>query len=318
MTVVAEKDDAQQRIAFKNVLLATDFSLASQRALSYAMAIARRYAATLTVINAIPLEPRDRIPLDPLPRELSRRLLEAAENMKQLETASPMNDLEHHFLLERGRVWDVLGAVMQRDRADLLVLGTHGRGGLKKLALGSIAEEVLRLAPCPVLTIGPHVPPANSERFAPKRILFATDFGPTSAKAFPYALMMAEDCGAKLTLLHMGPPRPSADLGPSVYGPSTYAAEEFLEWQQSTRCQSQTRLRGLVPIGAKLAEPPECVAGLDFLADGILEFATAKQVDLMVMGASRTPAPRIAAHIPWTLTHEVICSATCPVLTVSS
>ncbi len=318
MTVVAAKDHAQERIAFKNVLLATDFSLASQHALSYAMAIARRYAAILTVINAIPPEPRDRIPLDPLPRELSLRLLEAEKNMKQLEAASPMNDLAPRWLLERGRVWDVLGSVMQRDRADLLVLGTHGRGGLKKLVLGSIAEEVLRLAACPVLTIGPHVPSANSEIFAPQRILFATDFGPTSAKAFPYALKMAEDCGAKLTLLHMVPPMPSADLGPSVYGPSTYAAEELLEWQQTTRCRSQTRLGALVPIDAKLAEPPECVAGLDFLADGILELATAKQVDLIVMGASRTPAPRIAAHIPWTLTHEVICSAHCPVLTVSS
>ncbi len=318
MTVVANKHDARQRIAFKNVLLATDFSPASQLALSYALAIARRYTAVLTVINAIPPEPRDRIPLDPLPRELSRRLLDAEENMKQLEAASPMHDLDHRLLLERGRVWDVLGSVMQRDHADLLVLGTHGRGGLKKLALGSIAEEVLRLAPCPVLTVGPNVPPMNSEIFAPKRILFTTDFGPTSTKAFPYALRMAEDCRATLTLLHMVPPMPSADLGPSVYGPSTFASEEFLEWQQATRCQSEMRLRCLVPIDAKLVAPPECVTGMDFLAEGILEFATAKQVDLMVMGATRTPAPRLAAHIPWTLTHEVIRTAKCPVLTVSS
>ena len=57
---------------------------------------------------------------------------------------------------------DVLASVIQRKNVDLLVLGTRGRGGLKKLALGSVAEEVLRLAPRPVLTIGPHVPVADS------------------------------------------------------------------------------------------------------------------------------------------------------------
>lgn len=318
MTALAEKESGRQRFACKNVLLGTDFSPASQRALSYALALARCYGASLIVVSAIPPEPREPIPLDPLPHELSRWRLEAEEKMKQLEADSPIHDVDHRMLLERGRVFDVLEAVMQREHADLLVLGTHGRGGLKKMALGSVAEEVLRLADCPVLTIGPNVLPPNTDVFAPQRILFATDFGPASSKAFPYALSMAEDCGAKLTLLHMVPPMPSADLGPSTYGPSTYAAAEFLEWQQSTRCESEIRLRSLVPIDAKLAEPPECIAGLDFLVEGILQFAAAKQVDLMVMGVSRSPIPRIAAHFPWTLTHEVICGANCPVLTVAS
>jgi hypothetical protein len=82
--------------------------------------------------------------------------------MKHLGEKVQMNDLNHHLLLEQGPVWDVLASLIQRENIDLLVLGTRGRGSLRKLVLGSVAEEVLRLAPCPVLTIGPHVPTADS------------------------------------------------------------------------------------------------------------------------------------------------------------
>jgi nucleotide-binding universal stress UspA family protein len=260
-------------------------------------------------------EPREPIPLDALPRELNRRRLEAEQEMKNFGEEARIDDLNHHMLLDRGRVWDVLGSVVQRESVDLLVLGTHGRGGLKKLALGSVAEEVLRLAPCPVLTIGPHVPLASSGAVEFRRILFATDFGAAANKAFPYALSLAEDCQAKLVLLHMLPPMPVADVGPAAYGPSCYAAEEYTNWQRVTRDESMSKLRKLIPPGAELAADLEYIAAMDFLPEGILETATAHQTDLIVMGANRTSSPRIAAHMPWALTHEVICRAKCPVLT---
>ena len=318
MSALAQIHDRKQSIAFKQVLIATDFSDASERALAYAIAIARRYSSTLSVVHAIPPEPREQIPLEPLPRELNRPWLEAEPQMKSLGEEARFNDLNHHLLLEQGPVWDVLASVIQRENVDLLVLGTRGRGGLKKLALGSVAEEVLRLAPCPVLTVGPHVPPAGSGTVEFGRILFATDFGPASAKAFPYALSLAEDYQAKLVLLHMVPPMPTPDLGPAAYGPSAYAAEEFMTWQRTMREESMRKLKALLPPGAKLAVEPEYVAGMDFLPEGILNVAAAHKIELIVMGANRTPSPRIAAHIPWALTHEVISHARCPVLTVSS
>jgi nucleotide-binding universal stress UspA family protein len=151
-----------------------------------------------------------------------------------------------------------------------------------------------------------------------RRILFATDFGPTAAKAFPYALSLAEDYRAKLVLLHMVPPMPVADLGPSAYGPSAYAAEEFVKWQRTMRDESERKLRELVRLDTKLAVEPQYVAGMDFPPEGILNVAAADKSDLIVMGANRTPNPRVTAHIPWALTHEVICQTSCPVLTVSN
>jgi nucleotide-binding universal stress UspA family protein len=316
MSAIAQVHDSPQCIGFKHVLIATDFSDASERALAYSLAIAHRYSCALSVVHAIQPEPREQIPMEPLPRELNRRRLEAEQQMKNLGEEAGLNDLEHDLLLEQGPVWDVLASVIQREKADLLVLGTRGRGGLKKLALGSVAEEVLHLAPCPVLTVGPHVAPADCATVEFKGILFATDFGPASAKAFPYALSLAEDYHAKLVLLHMMPPMPIADFGPAVYGPSSYAAKKLTAWQRTMRDESVRKLTELVPINTSLAAKPECVAGTDFLPEGILDAAAMHRVDLIVMGANRTPSPRMAAHMPWALTHEVICHAKCPVLTV--
>jgi nucleotide-binding universal stress UspA family protein len=315
MSALGQIQHQKQKLGFKRVLIATDFSDASRQALAYATAIARRYSAALSVVHAIVPEPRPPIPLEAFPPELNRRRLEAEREMKNLGEETRIDDLNHHFLLERGRVWDVLGSVIQRDSIDLLVLGTHGRGGLKKLALRSVAEEVLRLAPCPVLTIGPQVPPAISGPIEFERILFATDFSAAANKALPYALSLAEDCKAKLVLLHMVPPMPVADLGRAAYGPPYYAAEEYTNWQRATRDESMRKLRNLIPPGAQLAAEPEYIAALDFLPEGILELAAAQRIDLIVMGANRTTSPRIVAHVPWALTHEVICHAKCPVLT---
>jgi len=218
MSAIAQVHNPQQCIGFKHVLIATDFSNASERALAYALAIAHRYSCALSVVHAIQPEPRGQIPMEPLPRELNRRRLGAEQQMKNLGEKAELSDLEHDLLLEQGPVCDVLASVIQREKADLLVLGTRGRGGLKKLTLGSVAEEVLQLASCPVLTVGPHVPPADSGTVEFKRILFATDFGPASAKALPYALSLAVDYQAKLVLLHMMPTMPITLLKNLLHG----------------------------------------------------------------------------------------------------
>jgi nucleotide-binding universal stress UspA family protein len=308
---------SEVRAAFKHVLFATDFSAASERALTYAIAITRRYSSELSIAHAIPPDLRDPIPLEPLPRKLNRRWLEAQAQMQHVSEKTALHDLNRCLLLEQGPVWEILAALIQRQAIDLLVLGTRGRGGLKKLALGSVAEEVLRLAPCPVLTIGPHVPPATPGASEFNRILFATDFGPAAAKAFPYALSLAEDHHAQLVLLHLVSPLPAPDLAPAAYGPANYGAEEFIRWQATMREQSRKKLMALLPPDARLAAEPEYVVASDFLPEGILDTATSHKIELIVMGANRTSSPRATSHMPWALIHEVICHASCPVLTVS-
>jgi nucleotide-binding universal stress UspA family protein len=316
MSAIALVKQQKETIGFKRVLIATDFSAASERALAYALPIVRRYGSQVSIMHAIAAEPREFVISDPLPRELDRERLEAEKEMRRLAEDVDIKKLNPHMLLEKGRVWDVLSSIMKREDTDLLVLGTHGRGGLKKLALGSVAEEVLRRAACPVLTIGPHVPLTDMGRTEFRTILLATDFGPASERAFEYALSLAEDCQAKLILLHMVPPMPVADIGPGVYGPGIHLAQQWTEWQATMKQESMRRLRELVPSSTKLTNQPEYVVGWDFLPEGILDTAAAHNVDLIVMGASRVSSARAASHAPWDLTHNIICGAKCPVLTV--
>src|SRR5579872_489889 len=300
----------QKQIGFKHILVATDFSPASERATECALGIARRYGSRVTLVHALLPEPRKPIPMDS-PRDLDRERFKAEQRMTELAVKMSRIGISSHLRIERGPVWDVLSSLIQLEDIDLLVLGTHGRGGIKKLALGSVAEEVLRRADCPVLTLGPKVAGAASANF--RRILFATDFGPASAKAFPYALSLAKDQGAKLVFVHMIRPMPAIA---NAYAPAVCAAEDLIEWEMTAKQDSLKKLRELVPAGTTFVVPPECVVRTDFLPEGILDAAAEHEVDLIVMGANRADSARIISHIPWAVSDHVIREARCPVLTL--
>lgn len=105
-------------------------------------------------------------------------------------------------ILARGELKDVLPELIQRYEIDLLVLGSHGRHGIDKLILGSTAEQIFRVASCAVLMIGPTATPHAAHSQTLNRILFATDFSPTSLHALRYALSLAEENEAGVVLLH--------------------------------------------------------------------------------------------------------------------
>jgi nucleotide-binding universal stress UspA family protein len=318
MSVLAELAEPKRatETAFNRILFATDFSGGSEGALAYALALANRHRSELFMVHVLPWEPREFVPLDPLPRELDQKRAAAEQQMKRLVDDAHIKNLHSHTLVERGEVWDVLSDVLEREHIDLLVLGTHGRGGLKKLALGSVAEEVLRLAPCPVLTVGPHVAPIQGAQVDFREILYATDFGTASAKALPYALALAEECRSQLVLLHMVQPMPVADISGAAYGPPAYAARELVKWQKEKRKASEAKLRKLLPGDIELTHEPVYVVGMDFLPEGILDAAKLHKADLIVMGANQVASPHLASHVPWAVTHDVISKAKCPVLTV--
>src|SRR6266496_4663242 len=294
MSTLAQVRDEKQKISFKQILMATDFSAVSQRSLAYALAIARGYGSEITLVHAIPPEPRDSVPLDHIPRELNRKHLDAEQAMQRLEIELRPSQFAYTTVLREGPVWGVMSPIIGREGVGLVVLGTHGRGAFKKLALGSVAEEVLRSASCAVLTVGPKSEPPKDDVADFKTLLFATDFGPASAGAFPYAVFLAEDFEAKLVLLHMVPPVSVFDIGGAAYGQATatYSSEDISEWQSQAREESLAKLKKLVPAKAKLSCEPEYVVETSFLPDGILDAAAMYQADLIVMGANRARSAR--------------------------
>jgi len=306
----------QSATAFPQILVATDFSEASRRALCDALALAGEGRGQVSVVHV--LQPDWRYAALENPPEIDLQRIDAEDRLKALVHDMAPDQHINISLVRHTSVADAVVSMINESEIDLLVIGTRGRGGISKLALGSVAEELLRIAPCPVLTIGPKADIAaiaHGPGF--HTILFATDFGPGSLAAVPLALALAKAHHSKLILLHMTPPMPASTGSLSAYTPAGPAADELAEWEAAARKRALQRLKACLPADSDLDKEPEYVVGTDFLAEGVLAAVAKFKVDLIVMGANRSVSARAAAHTPWTAVHEVVRGAPCPVLTVA-
>jgi len=190
-----------KRIALNNILFATDFSPHSNAALPYALAIARQYAAKLFGAHVVPSEDY----LFTAPGSWPAHIQQAEQ--LRLEAAArlgaQLQGVPHEALIGVGAVWNVLSQLIGKHDIDLLVVGTHGRAGARKLFMGSIAEKIFRQSACPVLTVGPNVAHQQKSVAEFNEILLATDFGEESVAAAPYAISLAQQHQAQLSLLHV-------------------------------------------------------------------------------------------------------------------
>lgn len=292
---------APTRVAIQNILLATDFSPFSDAALPFAAGLAHRYGSTLYLVNVVPSVPYDLLPADPLqPAQV------ANQKMLSWAASAALQGVPHKDYIEQGDPADVLRRLVPLHHIDLIVLGTHGRKGIDRWLLGSVAEDVFRHATCPVLTIGPHVTHKIKEGEL-RHILYATDFGEETRHGLPYALSLAEEHHAKMTLLHASPEPPPnlQDLTPGAK-PSAKRAEVL--------AYNEAELRKMIPSDAQLTTHPEFVVELGDAPEIILETARKLDVDLVVMGVKR-PMP-LATHLGTGIAYKVVCEAPCPVLTV--
>jgi nucleotide-binding universal stress UspA family protein len=298
-------------ISFKNILLATDFSQVSDHALAYAAIIARLQNGNLLLAHALAPEARTAVPLDSLLASLDRDLQEARVHMWQLMREKSLEHIAHEYVIERGPTSEVILDLIARNNIDLLVLGTHGRGGLKKLLLGSVAEELFRLATCPVLTVGPRAFGPCTAEPGIRRILFATDFSPASLSALPYAIAIARASTAQLVLLH------TLSVAPLAEEASAWPlAPDVIEWVEKTRLSTLGQLRKLIPPNENLPHNPEFLVTLGFVPEEIVKAAGEANADLIVMGVNASSTARAAAHLYWSTAHHVVCEAKCPVLTI--
>src|ERR1700688_1028253 len=193
---------ARSRIALKNILFATDFSSAANAAAPFAMQLAKNYGAKVYGLHVSLFD--DYTSAAP---EAWAMMAEAREKQAQ-ESARQLNEqlagIEHEVLLSEGNIWEVVSEVIKQKEIDLIVLGTRGRTGLGKALLGSVAEQILRQAPCPVLTVGPHVNLWSDEYAKMREILYATDLEADFPIAAPYAVSLAQENQAQLALLSVG------------------------------------------------------------------------------------------------------------------
>jgi nucleotide-binding universal stress UspA family protein len=301
-------------IQLQSVLIATDFSPVSEKPLRHALAIARHYGAKVYVAHVVR-------PLGYLMTG-SETLVTATEGAKrdaqQLERElvgnGSLEGLEHEFIVRQGDVWEELHSIIIEKGIDLVVLGTHGRRGIEKVVLGSIAEEVFRQASCHVLTVGPHSYKEDRVEAggAPRNFLFATDFGEASVRAAPYAISLANRLKAKLIVMHVIP----TSLTPEGFG--WYTADDVRQMREHARMAILRRLQQLLPAELEPEAPleTEYVVQCGVPSEKILQVALNRQVDLIIIGLRHSTPVGPLAHMPGATAYEVMCGAGCPVLTI--
>lgn len=300
---------------FQRILVAVDFSDASRRALRCALPLLASGMEQISAVHVLKADWRYEV-LDS-PPELGLEETDAWQRLHSMIDEIGRGKNLNAVLLQQGPVAQALLSCAEKTDADLIVLGTRGLGGFQKLALGSVAEEVVRRARCPVLTVGPCNCAPAAEGAGLHTILFATDFGNGSAKALPLVMKLSAAHQAKLIVMHTSPPMPVTSPNLSAYAPGTIASDELQEWEGTSRKRSLQQLKQWMPQNTGLQQGPEYIAGIDFLPEGILTAASERKAGLIVMGANQRGSARIAAHVPWTAVHEVLHDAPCPVLTVA-
>ena len=279
-------------VSFKNILLATDLSPASERALECARTLARKHSAVHTLHvtgsdNYQLLCPEAFSATFNANQENGRR---ATQILKDL-----LKGLPCEVPIHGSRVWEVIADVAGRNEIDLLVLGTHGRRGLNKLLFGSVAEEVFRDVTCPVLTVGADVKPFGRSGFEVKNVLLASDFDPKSF-APVYAAWLSQRFGARFHGLHV------------------VSNED--DWPNANCHRVEQQLVNAAPEIKYLKPQPEFMVEFGEPAAKILRVASEISADIIVLGAHAPRDVRTISHLPWATAGRVISGAACPVLTV--
>ena len=139
-------------INLKRILVPTDFSTASEAAMSYGVALARAFDAKLVLMN-VPEHPGVAAEAE-YPLGIYETMQNAAnQRLGELLSREEAKELKPEYVMRIGHASDEIVKFAEGHAIDLIVMGTHGREGVARVLIGSVAETVVRRANCPVLTV---------------------------------------------------------------------------------------------------------------------------------------------------------------------
>jgi nucleotide-binding universal stress UspA family protein len=280
----------------KRILFATDFSSCAQHAEEYVAFLANAYEARVTILHVPEIYEGAYVTTIQDPSETHERLDDVVRRLAQ-----PAGRVKYQ---QRAGIPDtIICETAEEARADLIVLGTHGRTGLQHVLLGSTTERVLTMAPCPVLAIRKLEEVEGHGATKPihfKRIAVPIDFSDCSLDALKYGVQIAKNFGAFLTLLH--------SLEPLSYGSDL----TFGHTAEQNRQQIATRLKLVADEVQSQGVSVRAVIRGGLPADSILDFIDGSDCDLVVLG---THGRRGLSHlVKGSVAEAVLRRASCPVL----
>jgi nucleotide-binding universal stress UspA family protein len=289
------------------ILVPTDFSATADAALTYAKRLAGQFDASLHLVHAFE---------DPfttaafaaeayttLPLALREQLLdEAAAQLDERLTPEERARVKGSTEIVSGTPTSTIVEYAGTLGADLIVMGTHGRGGMAHVLLGSVAERVVRTAPCSVLTL------RDNPNRAVRHVLVPTDFSATADAALEHAFAIATRFGADVQLLH---------VLDDPFIAEGMAAETYIAEAPTVRTvmlqDAQARLRHRsVPPTPDVTVHTEVLFGHS--AKTIAEYAQLRHIDLIVMGTHGRTG--VAHLLLGSVAERLVRTASCPVFTV--
>jgi nucleotide-binding universal stress UspA family protein len=291
-------------LTLSRILCATDFSEVSAKAERYAIALAARYEARLSLLHVDPpmpmLSPYGEIPVDIGMFEEQRRQaeLEMKAARERAQAAGVTVDAE---VRGGSPAREILSTA--RQDVDLIVIGTHGRGGVEHLLLGSVAEKVLRKAQCPVLVVPAGAGADQGVLFS--RILCPIDGSAASAAAVAFAVSLARETDGTLRLLEVVEPLPVV---------SEIDALDAEAYEKQAAALARTTLHDAV--GAEVRDWCRVEEEVAFgkASQRIVEAARDGAADIIVMGVRGRNALDLFTF--GSTTNDVVRRAGCPVLVV--
>jgi len=291
-------------LEIKLILCPVDFSEFSVRAYRHALSVAKHYRAKLVALHIVELwryPSLSFVPPGPAYDETCQAFCEKGEQqLRELVRSNTRDAPPTELLVEQGNAADAILSVAARMRADVIVTGTHGRRGYDRMMLGSVAERVMRNAPCPVLVV--NKPPdgfsaASNEvdqEHRLHRILFCTDFSENSERALNYAISATTEYDAELTLLHV------LEEKPAKADQAIAAAGQQLERLIPVEMRKRLNTRSAVRVGKPYQQ--------------IIQFAKEAHADIVAMGVRGRGSLDLAVF--GSTTYRVIQLGPCPVLAV--
>lgn len=293
-------------LEIKLILCPVDFSEFSIRAYHYALSLAEHYRAKVVVQHIVEIwryPYADYVASQGDYQEFCRALREGGEEkLREFVKQHPHDDIQPELAVHEGIAADCILSFVKARKTDLIVMGTHGRRGFDRMVLGSVADRVMRRAPCPVLTIckaPPESTAAGEERHHVhhlNRVLYCTDFSENSQPALNYAISATQEYDAELTLLHVIEETPSSAKKTEAIARAAEQLDKLIPAEERNKLKIKTTVR----IGKPYQQ--------------IIQFAQEAQIDMVAMGVSGRGA--LDRAVFGSTTYRVIQLGPCPVLAV--
>jgi nucleotide-binding universal stress UspA family protein len=286
-------------ISIRSLMLPTDFSHEAAQAIPCIHGLQRRYGANVYVVHVLDLLPFSLSSEPAAIAKIEEIRRTGSERLQQFVQTNQLTGKKFKPVVLVGEASPAVDQFALEHQVDLIVVGSRGDVGVRRLFDGSVAEEIFRSAQCPVMVVGPAVK-THGETGVFNHLLFPADLSHFSGAAVPYVeLLLTENSQAKVSLAH------------------------FLEQEPGTpyqRHKARERARQALKnlIAPDLRHRIEDVA-VEFCApaDGMLEMANGMTADLLVLGVRHGGSfLRASTHGLLSLTHHIVSGAPCPVLTV--